>query len=224
MSAELALALTGLSDAHVVWSEELKARIHPEAVGPFLRLREHAARDGIDLRIDNAFRGFDLQLRLWNERVRGQRPLRDRAGTPLDRSRLSPREVVAAIMNWLAVPGSSRHHWGTDIDVYDGATKPNFVPQAIAEGGSHRRLHLWLEANLAQHGFFRPYDRDRGGVAPEWWHVSYAPVSERYFAQMSLETLHQALAPAEIELKDEVIAELPRIFEGFVRNINRHVA
>ena len=36
-------------------------------------------------------------------------------------------------------------------------------------------------------GFFRPYGEDRGGVAPERWHLSFAPLSHE---------MERALTPA----------------------------
>ena len=38
----------------------------------------------------------------------------------------------------------------------------------------------WLDELIASsdcEGFFRPYDRDRGGVSEEPWHLSYEPVA-----------------------------------------------
>ena len=42
----------------------------------------------------------------------------------------------------------------------------------VARGGVFDSLHSWLDARMAageSHGFYRPYARDRGGVAPERW-------------------------------------------------------
>ena len=52
--------------------------------------------------------------------------------------------------------------------------------QEVAAGGLFDPLHRWLDERMAvneSHGFFRPYDKDRKGVAPERWHLSYAPRS-----------------------------------------------
>ncbi|NIM47861.1 MAG: D-alanyl-D-alanine carboxypeptidase family protein, partial [Gemmatimonadales bacterium] len=86
-------------------------------------------------------------------------------------------------LRWSALPGASRHHWGTDLDVYDLAARPEgyeveLIPEEVDAGGMFGPLHEWLDGRIAADaafGFFRPYERDRQGVAPERWHLSYAP-------------------------------------------------
>ena len=57
-------------------------------------------------------------------------------------------------------------------------------------------------------GFFRPYTTDRGGVAPEPWHLSYAPVARQRAAAFIRRALREVLAAADIEGKAEVLAAL----------------
>ncbi len=58
------------------------------------------------------------------------------------------------------------------------ATARSWCTEEYAPGGVFARLDGWLAANAAKHGFFRPYTTWRGGVQPEPWHLSYAPVAE----------------------------------------------
>ena len=98
---------------------------------------------------------------------------------------LSAEQQLHAILRFSAIPGTSRHHWGTDLDVFDAAALPQdyqlqLSPQEVAPGGMFDPLHCWLDQRMAAgevHGFFRPYGQDRGGVAPERWHLSYAPMA-----------------------------------------------
>ena len=69
-------------------------------------------------------------------------------------------------------------------------------------------------------GFFRPYTTDRGGVSPEPWHLSYAPVAHRAQAALSLDGLRAVLAAAEIEGKSEVLAALERNYSNYVVNVD----
>ena len=69
-------------------------------------------------------------------------------------------------------------------------------------------------------GFFRPYTTDRGGVSPEPWHLSYAPVARRAQAAFSADKLRSVLAGSAIEGKDEVLAALDRNFANYVVNID----
>jgi hypothetical protein len=82
-------------------------------------------------------------------------------------------------------------------------------------------LHEWLDSRIAKgtsHGFFRPYDRDRGGVAPERWHLSHAPVAREHGRLLTPTLLRETLECADMRLKDVVIRDLDEIFERFVTN------
>jgi hypothetical protein len=69
-------------------------------------------------------------------------------------------------------------------------------------------------------GFFRPYATDRGGVSPEPWHLSYAPVAQRAQAEFSAANLRSVLEGSAIEGKEEVLAALARIFNSYVVNVD----
>jgi LAS superfamily LD-carboxypeptidase LdcB len=199
--------------------------LHKEVAGAYLALRAAAAVDGIDLVAFSGFRDFDRQLGIWNGKFRGERPMQDRLGRPLDARALSPAERVAAILWWSALPGASRHHWGTDFDVLDAAALPagyrlQVVPAEYRAGGPFERLTAWLDEHMHAFGFFRPYATDRGGVAPEPWHLSHAGVAARARTAFGIEGLRTALAKADIEGKPEVLAALDRIFTSYVANVD----
>ena len=63
--------------------------------------------------------------------------------------------------------------------------KLQVVPAEYHAGGPFHRLTTWLDAHMHAFGFFRPYTTDRGGVSPEPWHLSYAPVAKRAQAAFS---------------------------------------
>jgi LAS superfamily LD-carboxypeptidase LdcB len=217
--------LTGRSRNHLRELVDPACVLHREVVSAFLTLRAAAAADGIDLVAFSSFRDFDRQLGIWNGKFRGQRPMQDRQGHPLDAAALTAAQKVEAILWWSALPGASRHHWGTDFDVMDAAAKPpgyklQVVPAEYLEGGIFHRLTTWLDAHMHAFGFFRPYTTDRGGVAPEPWHLSYAPVAEVGLRQFRLEGLREVLAAADIEGRDEVLAALERNFTQYVVNVD----
>jgi LAS superfamily LD-carboxypeptidase LdcB len=201
-------------------------------VEPFVRLREEARREGFDLRIDSGFRSFAQQLSIWNRKATGQRAVLGSDAVPLDIAQLSERELVFAILRWSALPGASRHHWGTDLDVYDEAARPEGyvmeqIPAEVDPGGMFGPLHDWLDRRIAArtaYGFFRPYDEDRTGVAPERWHLSCAPVAGPLLRQLTPELLRQTVRQADLRLKDAVLQQLDTIYERFVLNINRRDA
>src|SRR5437762_13827574 len=116
--------LTGRARTHLRELKEPSCALHLDVMEPFLAMRAAAAADGIDLVAFSSFRDFDRQLAIWNEKYRGIRPMQDRAGQPLDARSLGPERRVEAICWWSALPGASRHHSGTDLDVMDARALP----------------------------------------------------------------------------------------------------
>jgi LAS superfamily LD-carboxypeptidase LdcB len=215
--------LTGRTREHLSELADPPCALHRAAVAPFLAMRAAAAADGIDLTAFSSFRDFDRQLAIWNGKFRGERPMQDRAGRPLDALSLAPADRVTAILWWSALPGASRHHWGTDFDVMDTRTMPagyklQVDPAEYQAGGPFHRLTTWLDAHMHAFGFFRPYATDRGGVSPEPWHLSYAPVAQRAQATFSAGKLRAVLADSVIDGKEEVLAALDRNFATYVVN------
>ena len=74
----------------------------------------------------------------------------------------------------------------------------------------------WLDAHAEESGFFRPYDRDRGGVQPEPWHLSYAPIAAAALPALTVAVLEQALAGVELAGADVVLRCLPEIHARYV--------
>lgn len=219
------LELTGRARTHVCQLDELQAALHRDAVDPFLTMREAAAREGFDIAIASAFRDFDAQLRIWNRKFTGERTLYDAHGQPLEYAALSEAQIIDAILCWSALPGASRHHWGTEIDVIDRAAlgpsaRYDLLPQETEPGGVFFRLHQWLNDNMARYGFYRPYDAYRGGVNPEPWHISYAPISSGAIHRVTLAMLREAIADSEVCGKARVLERLGAIAERYVFNVS----
>jgi LAS superfamily LD-carboxypeptidase LdcB len=216
--------LTGRVQTHVVNLTDPPCTLHPAAAEAFLGLRAEAARSGIDLIPASTFRDFDRQRRIWNDKYYGKRPLLDAAGRPLDPKRLNDEQIVEAILLWSALPGASRHHWGTEIDVIDRAalapgTQPQMVPQEYQPGGIFEALGQWIPQHCTDFGFFLPYDVDRGGVQPEPWHLSYAPVSGHALAALTVDVLGAALAGVDLAAAEVVKRQLRSIHARYVLRV-----
>jgi hypothetical protein len=69
-------------------------------------------------------------------------------------------------------------------------------------------------------GFFRPYATDRGGVSPEPWHLSYAPVAQAAAGQLTVEELAAVLGGADIEGKEQVLEALERNYHTYIVNVD----
>jgi len=217
--------LTGRAQTHVVTLDRLHCAVHYSAATSLLAMADAATQAGIKLGVRSAFRNFDTQLLIWNRKWRGERTLLSRNSEPLNHSSLQPDELLDAILSWSAIPGGSRHHWGSDIDLIDEATVPEgyqvqLVSSEYAADGIFNRLNEWLNDHAAEFGFFRPYRSDRGGVMPEPWHFSYAPVSMPALEALSLANLRRVLEATEIEGKQQVLARLPEIYTRFLLNID----
>jgi LAS superfamily LD-carboxypeptidase LdcB len=218
-----AYEVTGRARAHVrqAWTPRFAAQ--PQVAEAFLALRAAAQRDGIDLLPCASFRPFEGQLRNWNRKFRGEATLHDIDGQVLDHAALAPRELVRAILGWTALPGASRRHWGTDIDVYDRAAMPpayrlKLLPEEVAPGGVFERLHAWLDVHIAAFGFHRPYRSDRGGMFPEPWHLSHTTSARQALASLDIELLAGVIASADMAGRELVLEMLPAIYAGHVLN------
>jgi len=157
-------------------------------------------------------------------KYRGERPLYDAEGNVRDHASLNPGELVEGILCWSALPGASRHHWGTDIDVIDRAAMPDdyrykLVPEEYAPGGVFHALNVWLDAHIGRFGFYRPYAEYHGGVHPEPWHLSYAPIATAALALLTPELVAETVRDSDVLGKDEVLARLPAIYRTYVANV-----
>ena len=227
-----AAALTGQTEEHLCSPEDaelLGVPVHRDVMMPLHQLRDEAGKAGFDLQILSGFRDFEQQLSIWNRKALGKLAVLDSNAVPLDIEKLSERELVFAILRWSALPGASRHHWGTDLDVYDANARPEgyeiaLIPEEVNAGGMFGPLHEWVDGRIADgaaFGFFRPYDQDRQGVAPERWHLSHGPTAAGYEQQFTSELLRETIQKADVELEAALLQNLDEIYERFVTNVNR---
>lgn len=148
-----------------------------EAYSAFVRMHEAARKDGISLAIVSATRTFDAQKRIWERKWTGAQLV---DGRNLARTVPDPIARARIILRYSAMPGTSRHHWGTDIDI-------NSVDPAYFTSPVGRKVYAWLAANAADFGFcqtYTPKGTDRPlGHEEEPWHWSYCPVAQHYLEQ-----------------------------------------
>jgi len=145
------------------------------------RLRQRASKAGFELRVASGYRNYQRQLAIFNAKAAGERVILDDNGHIVQRRGLSDKQLLTAILRFSALPGVSRHHWGTDVDVWDPAAvgadyQLKLTGEEYAAGGVFSAMSQWLDERIAAddaEGFFRPFVSDDGGVAPEAWHLSY---------------------------------------------------
>ncbi|MCK8125709.1 M15 family metallopeptidase [Pseudoalteromonas sp. 2CM39R] len=220
---ELIQCITGQSDAHLVAIQN--HYLHTNIVNDFVALQSAAASAGFDLCIASSFRDFNRQSAIWNAKFSNKRVVLNKAQQAVELNSLSDIEKCTAIMLYSALPGASRHHLGTDLDIFDKSAMSDdyelqLTPDEYQHGGPFAELSQWLDTHLAEFGFYRPYQHDLGGVAPELWHISHIAQSEQLMRHLSVEVLHNCIKESDLLGKDAILTHLPALYERFVLNVS----
>jgi len=198
--------------------------IHQQVLPAFQQLQARAKQAGFNLDVVSCFRSFEQQLRIWNDKFNGLRPILDHNSQPLDPTTLSEEQKVFAILRWSMLPGASRHHWGTEIDVCDYSALPadyqlQLQPQEYDKDGYLASLSAWLNDNIAACGFYRPYRQDLGGVSREPWHLSYQPVAVPAQQAFTLALITDIIRDADIQGKTAILANIEQIYTQYICNV-----
>jgi LAS superfamily LD-carboxypeptidase LdcB len=148
--------------------------LRKEALDAFEEMEEAALEAGFDLEIISATRIFSYQEGIWT-----------RKWNRLAMADMTDMEKVEDIMTYSSMPGTSRHHWGTDIDL-------NNLNNSFFESGQGKELYEWLTENAPRFGFGQTYtskESGRKGYNEEKWHWSYMPIAgpmlEQYNSKVS---------------------------------------
>ncbi|MDU0355489.1 M15 family metallopeptidase [Paraglaciecola aquimarina] len=199
-------------------------KLLPEVCDAFKNMQQRAIKDGIDLQIVSSHRGYERQLGIWQNKWSGKTAVLDINETPIDTSQLSALDKAFSILTWSALPGASRHHWGTDLDVYDknavldSGQKFQLVCSEYASNGPCHALNMWLQENAHSYLFSRPYHVFKGGIAQEPWHLSYVPTASQFEQLLDQETLRKAILNSNMLGADTILANLDVIFNRFILN------
>jgi hypothetical protein len=103
------------------------------------------------------------------------------------------KDRLDIILRFSALPGTSRHHWGTEID-FNSVQVDEWAPASAGKKeGPLFRLGEWLKTNAPTVGLIQSYTAGRsGGYSEEPWHYSYAPIAkglrERYNDKVNLQS------------------------------------
>lgn len=189
--------------------------------GDLEKLSQLLQRNGFSLRLESAYRPFEKQLSIWNRKARGELALLDGSGKPMERPQ-DEEELMHAILTWSALPGASRHHLGTDIDVVDGNACPEGYEVQLTPDectGMFAKFHEFLTAVFESgesFGFNRVFVPGRGKIRPEGWHIAHLPTSRRMLEGFSLDTLRSIYEKSDIACKDAILANLPQLAEDYI--------
>ena len=152
-------------------------KLQKEVNDAFQLMKTSAQKNGIDIKIVSSYRSFEHQKKIWTRKYK-----------KYISQGLSPRKAIDKIIEYSTIPGTSRHHWGTDIDIIDGSKKtPKSVLNAanFKENAVYYDLKKWMNKNANKFGFFLVYtdNNERKGFKYEPWHYSYKPISKPMLEQ-----------------------------------------
>ena len=200
----------GLDESHLVlFPNQDFFKGLPSAVEAFERLRKKALDDGISLDLASAYRSFERQLKIFDDKFNLRRPVLDENENILDLSKENDEQKVEAILRFSAIPGLSRHHFGTDFDIYSKNLLPlgqklQLTAYEYSEGQYFYPLEIWLSNNLSDFGFQRPFT-GKGHIAFEPWHISYIREASNIIENYKLEELKSYLRTLDYPRIDSVI-------------------
>ncbi len=144
-----------------------------EALNALLKMIKDLQKEGLTITVHSATRNFDYQRRIWERKW--YELVQERFPTKNSLSFEDSMTIARTILRWSSMPGTSRHHWGTEIDI-------NSFDNSYFETGEGQRLYQWLRIHAPSYGFCQPYtakDSTRPyGYEEERWHWSYMPLSQ----------------------------------------------
>lgn len=149
-------------------------KLEQNTFNAFIKMKAAAAKVGINIEVVSAYRSYERQLQIWTRKYK-----------QFTQAGLSPIQAIEKIIEYSTVPGTSRHHWGTDIDLIDGnAPRPDSVLEArhFHGKGPFCKFKEWMNLHANSYGFYEVYTDhpNRKGFKYEPWHFSYKPTSLPY--------------------------------------------
>lgn len=180
------------------------------------KMQKAALKDGIKIKLVSGYRSFNRQREIWNRKY-------DKYAA----QGLKPDAIFDKIVEYSTVPGTSRHHWGTDMDLIDGAVKVSgdvLVPDKFHGKGAFCKFKEWMEKHAGEHDFEMVYtlSEQRTGFKYEPWHYSYAPLSrKRYNDYLTQVDLLKFLRAQNIKGMDKISdARLLRYLDEHIKGVN----
>lgn len=143
--------------------------LQKETYESFKQMSAAAVKQGIKLTIRSATRNFEYQRGIWERKWDANKK---------NQQDINAKTNALKILEYSSMPSTSRHHWGTDIDL-------NSFENSWFESGEGLKLYNWMIENAKDYGFcqvYTPKDDSRPeGYNEEKWHWSYLPIANEYF-------------------------------------------
>ena len=194
-------------------------QLRKEAYEAFVNMKKAAYSDGIDLKVISSYRSFEHQARIWDRKYSNY----------VDDEGLEPQDAIDKIIEYSTIPGTSRHHWGTDVDLVDGYQKVDgdvLDPEKFVAGKPYESFRKWMDENSKKYDFYLVYTDDpkRKGFKYEPWHYSYAPLSIPMLTQFRKKNILKLLSKEEIMGSDHFTTGLLRNYiQDNILDINQEL-
>ena len=191
--------LQGKTTRHLIGDTVL---LEKETFKAFEKMRNAAMRDGIKIKIISGHRDFERQTLIWNSKfIKFTKELK-----------LKPDEAINEIIRFSTIPGTSRHHWGTEIDIIDEDFKNEnnpLISEKYESGGIFYKLKKWMDLNSEKFGFYLTYtnEEERKGFEYEPWHYSYKPISKNLLEELKKNNISKLISDLEIMGKEYLTKE-----------------
>ena len=182
-------------------------KLRNEAHEAFLSMQQKAREEGIEIKVVSSYRSFAHQKSIWNRKY-----------NTYTSEGLSPEKAIEKIIEYTTIPGTSRHHWGTDIDIVDAnVTQPKgdiLLEEHFNKGGVYSSLKQWMETNASEFGFCLVYtkDEDRKGFKYEPWHYTFEVLSKPFLEQFCELDLYEILSKNQLEGSSYLTPEFLSIY------------
>jgi len=148
-----------------------------ETYKAFIKMFYAAKNDGVNLKIISGARNFNYQKSIWEQKWNGVRLV---DGKNLANTVKDPVERATTILKYSSMPGTSRHHWGTDMDL-------NSMENKYFETTEGKKIYNWLGNNASKYGFCQPFsalgENRKTGYQEEKWHWSYLPLAKNFLKE-----------------------------------------
>lgn len=196
------LELMGKADIELYGKNiNLRAQAHDA----FVEMKKAAYGDGIDLKVVSSYRNFARQEAIFEGKFERY----------TSEDGMEPMAAIDKIIEYSTIPGTSRHHWGTDLDIIDGYPKAEgdvLVPSKFGAGGPYENFKKWMDENAKTFDFHLVYTDDpkRKGFKYEPWHYSFAPLSVPMLTEFRRKNILQLL-------EQETFLGSEHFTNGFIR-------
>jgi LAS superfamily LD-carboxypeptidase LdcB len=193
-----------------------KNLLEKETQEAFDLMKKAATKDGIHMAVVSGYRSFTRQTQIWNRKYK-----------KYEEQGLEPDVIFEKIIAYSTVPGTSRHHWGTDIDLIDtNATYSGdvLVASKFHGTGPFCKLKDWMEKHGSAYDFELVYTESdsRTGFKYEPWHYSYVPLSrKRYNDYLKTIDLVPFLRSEHVMGMDKISEKrIKRYMEEHIKGVN----